>query len=75
MSHHLERREIGHARLLCDLLRSCTARGRWSRITPGRLDEPHRGRAKRAAIHRSRYCLRYCSSADLSAERSEDIGG
>src|SRR5262249_30377758 len=26
----------------------------------------------RAAIHRSRYCLRYCSSADFSAEGSED---
>jgi len=39
---------------------------------PGRLDEPHRGRSKRAAIHRTRYCLRYCSSADLSAEGSED---
>src|SRR5262245_49073696 len=75
MTHHLERSEVGHAHRLrlCDLVHNrAAACGRWSRTTPGRLDEPHRGRSKRAAIHRTRYCLRYCSSADLSAEGSED---
>src|SRR5262249_35141115 len=52
---------------LCDLLRSRAARGRWSRTIAGRLDE-----IARAAIRRSRDCLRYCSSADFSAEGSED---
>jgi len=34
--------------------------------------EPPEDAPKRAAIHRSRYCVRYCSSADLSAEGSEN---
>jgi hypothetical protein len=29
-------------------------------------------RPQRVAVYRSRYCLRYCSSADLNVERSED---
>src|SRR5215831_10799859 len=69
MIYHLKESEVSHARRhrLCDLLHSRAARGRWSRTIAGWLDE-----IARAAIHRSRYCLRYCSSADFSAEGSED---
>jgi hypothetical protein len=65
MTYHLKGREVRYR--LCDLLRRRAARGRWSRTIAGRLDE-----IARAAIYRSRYWLRYCSSADFSAEDSED---
>src|SRR5262245_41739109 len=59
--------EAARRHRLCDLLHSRAARGRWSRTIASWLDE-----IARVAIHRSRYCLRYCSSADFSAEGSED---